>query len=124
MSAELQVHSGSLSIRHLRDEEKALIIEMVRGLPAEHDVLSGIEDAVVEDMNDGGMGSLKFVRLSSEKSRFAKQLREATFADKDGVPVSITINLDQSGHLFELDIFKADNSPLRKFPAPGDVLIR
>ena len=97
---------------------------MVRGLPAEHDVLSGIEDAVVEDMNDGGMGSLKFVRLSSEKSRFAKQLREATFADKDGVPVSITINLDQSGHLFELDIFKADNSPLRKFPAPGDVLIR
>lgn len=97
---------------------------MVRGLPVEHPVLRSIEDAVIEEMNDGRMGSMRFVHLSSEKPRFAKQVCEATFTDEDGVPVSITLNLDQDDCLFELDVFKADNSPLRKFPAPSEVLIR
>jgi hypothetical protein len=87
-------------------------------------ILDSIEDAVVEELGDGGMGSLKFVDLLSSDQRFAKQLREATFADDDGVPVSITINLDQNNGLFELDIWKADNSSLKRFPRPDDVSIR
>jgi hypothetical protein len=111
-------------MRHLRPEEKALIVRMVAGLPAEGAILKVIEDAIVQELGDGGMGSLRFVHLSAPPPRFAKQVREATFADDDGVPVSVTINLDQDNGLFELDIWKADNSPLRRFPRPDDVTIR
>jgi hypothetical protein len=97
---------------------------LAKGLPMESVILDSIEDAVVEELGDGGMGSLKFVDLLSSDQRFAKQLREATFADDDGVPVSITINLDQNNGLFELDIWKADNSSLKRFPRPDDVSIR
>lgn len=112
------------SSRRLRADEKALVIKMVRGQPAENALLYSIQDIKVIEMNDGGMGSLKFVQNSSEKPRFGCQIREATFADMDGVPVSATINLDQNGQLYELDFFKADNSPLMKIPAPDDVFLR
>jgi hypothetical protein len=124
MSAESLPNSTPRPVRRLREEEKALIAKLAKGLPMESVILDSIEDAVVEELGDGGMGSLKFVNLSSSDQRFAKQLREATFADDDGVPVLITINLDQNNGLFELDIWKADNSPLKRFPRPDDVSIR
>jgi hypothetical protein len=124
MSAESLPSSSQRPVRRLRLEEKALIAKLAKGLPMESAILNTIEDAVVEELSDGGMGSLKFVDLSSSDKRFAKQIREATFADEDGVPVSITINLDQNNTLFELDIWKADNSPLKRFPRPDDISIR
>ncbi len=36
---------------------------------------------------------------------------EAAFRDEDGTPVSAVLTLDQDRALFELDLFKADNSP-------------
>lgn len=111
-------------MRQLRPEERALIAAMVRGQAAEDVVLQCIEDAVVQEMDDGGMGSIRFVRQPLDKPRFATQIREATFADMDGVPVSITINVDQDGYPFELDVWKADYSPLKRFPTPRDVSIR
>ncbi len=110
--------------RRLRSDEKSIIAEMIRDLPPESAILRSLEDAAVEAMNDGGMGSLRFVRLSSDKPRFKRQIREATFADSNGVSVSMTINLDQDDCLFELDIFKADFSPLKRFPALGDISLR
>lgn len=68
----------------------------------------------VEEMNDGGMGSLRF--LSSRPTHMAQQLSEVTFHDTDGVWVSATLNLDPEGLLFELDIFKGDFSPLIEIP--------
>jgi hypothetical protein len=111
MSAESLLNNTLRPVRRLREEEKALIAKLAKGLPMESAILDAIEDAVVEELGDGGMGSLKFVNLSSSDQRFAKQLREATFVDDDGVPVSITINLDQNNGLFELDIWKADILP-------------
>lgn len=124
MSEESPGNGPPRLTRRLRAEERALLADMVRGLPVEDAILHGIEDVLVEEMNDGGMGSLRVVRQFSGKPRIAREMREANFADIDGVSVSITVNIDQDGHLFELDIFKADYSPLRKFPVPEDVSIR
>lgn len=58
-------------------------------------------------MDDGGQGSLRFEQPSPRR-RFGRQLSEFRFTDSDGVPVSATLNLDQLGDLYELDIFKAN----------------
>jgi len=107
--------------RHLYDEEKLLIASMVRGHSIENIVLAGIDGALVEDMNDGGMRSIKFCQ--DGETIFGRQVAEATFIDSDSVPVSLAINLDQNDRLFELDIWKADNSTLRHFPRPDQITI-
>lgn len=112
------------SSRHLLDEEKSLVVAMARGLSIENSVLSAVHDARVEQMNDGGMGSLRFVHPSPASVPGFEQVREATYVDGDGVPVSIVLNVDRDGRLFELDIWKADNSPLRNFPKPEDVCMK
>lgn len=70
---------------------------------------------LVEDMNDGGMGSLRFV--GSEDRRLGKCIGEAEFDDADGVPVSVALNVDLHGQLFELDFWKVDFSPLKRIAA-------
>jgi hypothetical protein len=74
-------------------------------------------------MRDGGMGSLRFVDLAAQAPRSLRQVSEATFADIDGVLVSIAIIVDQENSLLELDVFKADNSALKQFPKPDDVVV-
>lgn len=110
-------------MRRLTPEEKALIVTMVRGLVAERSLLSEIDEAFVEEMQDGGMGSLRFVSEDASRPRFGKQICEATFHDEDDISVSIVINVDHRGRLLELDIFKADLSPLKKLPNPSDLRI-
>ena len=39
------------------------------------------------------------------------------FTDEDGVKVIASLNVDSDGHLFELDIWKTDFSPLLRIPA-------
>ncbi|HME25935.1 MAG TPA: hypothetical protein VKI44_32140 [Acetobacteraceae bacterium] len=107
-----------MSPRHLRKGEKALIAKMVHGTPSEEHVLRDISHALVEDMNDGGMGSVRFHHGQRSMRVFGRQISEATLVDKDGVAVSVTLNLDQNGDLFELDLWKLDNSRLHKYPAP------
>jgi hypothetical protein len=80
-----------------------------------------LSDILVEEMDDGGMGSLRFVDDRVDNRKFGAQVAEAAFLDEDGVPVSITLNIDERGELFELDLFKADNTPLRRFPLIGDI---
>jgi len=45
-------------------------------------------------------------------------LAEAEFQDADGVALSITINVDQHGSLFEMDVWKVDFTPLIRLPSP------
>lgn len=70
----------------------------------------------VADMTDGGMGSLYLLlEGSNEINRsFGKQASECRFADEDGVEVIASLNLDQYGNLYELDVWKADFSKLIK----------
>jgi hypothetical protein len=66
-----------------------------------------------------GMGSLRFG--SPDDRKFGSCVAEAEFTDADGVPVSAALNLDQFGEMFELDLFKADFSPVQRIP-PVDEL--
>jgi len=96
---------------------------MVRGSSAENIILAQLEDAMVVDMNDGGMGGIRFCDQNGNKRVLGRQISEATYVDKDGVPVSLTLNIDQQDKIFELDIWKADNSTLKSYPRPEDVTL-
>jgi len=77
------------------------------------------DDIMVQPMSDGGMGSLKLLlKDSNNNSRlFGKRVSECFFTDEDGVKVIASLNVDSDGHLFELDIWKTDFSPLLRIPA-------
>lgn len=96
---------------------------MARGTPFEDQIVQQIPDVLVEDMDDGGMGSIRFLIGRHGKRIFGRQISEAAFVDEDGVVVSATLNLDQHGVLFELDLWKVDNSSLRKYPDRDDISI-
>jgi hypothetical protein len=73
-------------------------------------------------MDDGGMGSLLLAPKDANPSRkFGRQLVLGQFLDTDGIPVSVSINVDQEGKLFELDIWKVDFSPLVQWPVPDSI---
>ena len=73
----------------------------------------------MEDINDGGMGSITFLNPSQTRKRsLGKALAEAQYTDEDGIPVSIVVNADKNNELYELDFWKVDFSPLRRYPKP------
>jgi hypothetical protein len=76
-----------------------------------------MESLLVEPMSDGRMGSLELIPPNASPYRkFGGTVSTLEFTDADGVIVSVTLNVDQSGQLFELDIWKSDFSPLIRFP--------
>jgi hypothetical protein len=79
---------------------------------------SWMDGLQVEDMSDGGMGSLSlYVRGSSSSDRAFKQcLSVCQFNDRDGVPVIASLYAEKYGNPFELDIWKVDFSPLSEIP--------
>jgi hypothetical protein len=103
-------------VRHLTDEERELVTFMLGSVAALP------KDALVEPMADGEMRSLRFVS-DREDRKFGAELSRITFVDSDGVAVSVTVNADQFGQLFELDIFKADFSPLKRIPPISEMKI-
>ena len=76
------------------------------------------KDLLVEQMNDGKMGSiLLFPNGIIKRNRLlGKCVSEYQFRDKDGVEVIASLNIDDSGELFELDLWKTDFSPLICIP--------
>lgn len=79
--------------------------------------------ARVVEMSDGEMGSLKFARTDGEEHRLGKTISRAEFMDEDGVTVSVVVNLDEDGHLYELDVWKVDFSPLKRWPKTKDIVV-
>ncbi|MBB3060486.1 DUF6984 family protein [Microbulbifer rhizosphaerae] len=77
------------------------------------------EKLAVEDMDDGGMGSLKLVvqGLAEYDREFGRQVSECQFADADDINVIASLYVDQKGNLFELDIWKTNFDKLIKIPA-------
>ena len=80
--------------------------------------LGGIEgnctDLEVESLSDGGMGSF---RIGAPEGRhFGGMASECYFQDSDGVLVLASLNLDQNGAPFEVDIWKVDFTPLQSWP--------
>src|SRR6266481_4516881 len=123
MSVESRVLEMS-AWRKLRNEEVDLIAAMVRNGPRADEILRSLPERLVQDMKDGGMGSLRFKDADNRERRFGRKLAEAEFTDEDGILVSAVVNLDDSGELFELDIWKVDFSPFKRYPRPEELRLK
>jgi len=110
--------------RVLSEPETRLLRAMLIGASCDEAILEQLGSSRVVEMGDGGMGSLKFKSSGGEDSRLGETVSQAEFIDEDGVAVSATINLDQYGNLYELDVWKVDFSPLKRWPKPEDLAIR
>jgi hypothetical protein len=121
MSDESQF-TKSLSGRPLRKEELELISSLLSRISPGAVVENTLAACRVTDMDDGGMGSIRFVQ--PEPGTFGKELAEAEYVDRDGVRVSIALNAGSNGQLFELDFWKVDFSPLGRYPKPSELVVK
>ncbi len=113
------------SLRNLSSQERAVITALLQGKPETVHFIDALDDFAVKPLADGGMGSLSFVPKGIENvSRsFGHQLSLGEFTDSDGVPVSVAVNVDSQGQLYELDVWKVNFSPLLAWPASAVVKI-
>ena len=73
---------------------------------------------LVSPMDDGGMGSLLLFPEGKQRDhrQFGQTVAEYQFRDADGIDVLASLNLDENGDLFEMDIWKTTFDPLLEFP--------
>jgi hypothetical protein len=122
MSEESRLNSHP-SARLLLPAEQELLEGMLSASGTKFTVGFPLPSALVEDMNDGGMGSIRFLPSADQGGRTAQVIAQGEYVDEDGVPVSIAINADQNGELFEVDFWKVDVSPLKRYPRASDLKI-
>ena len=77
---------------------------------------------VVEDMQDGGMGSIQFGNRNGRS--FGRDIVQVKYIDRDGVPVFITLVEDDQGALLELEFWKVNFEKLLEFPTPTQVVFQ
>ena len=73
----------------------------------------------VQEMDDGGMGSLELVSRGSPSRRGQESVTHKAavqFTDEDGVEVIASLNASEDGIPFELDMWKTDFSPIIRIP--------
>ena len=116
---DLSKSESDLQVRNLRAEERQLIGSLLSRVWTKEVLEKTLSTSLVKNMQDGGMGSIRFVH--PEARSFGTALIEAKCTDSDGMLVSIALNVDNRGDLFELDFWKVDFSPLRRYPAPSDI---
>jgi hypothetical protein len=114
-----------ISTRNLALNEKRLLDKLLRSKPDTLPYLKDLEEVQVLQMADGGMGSLKLIPKGQAEGhrRLGKAIAVGEFLDTDGIAVSVVVNVDTSGKLFELDIWKVDFSPVLTWPLPECVRI-
>lgn len=72
-------------------------------------------------MDDGGMGSLRFICENASDRKFGSCSAEIQFRDADGTDAIASLYLDQEGELLEMDLWKVDFSSLTRWPKPEDL---
>lgn len=100
--------------RQLNDNEMPLVRAVFAkvGLP--------VADSLrVENMDDGGMGSLRF-RRGASITKFA--VSEVFFIDEDGVLVTAVLNTTAEDQPVELDVWKVNSEPLKRWPIESEIL--
>ncbi|BEP94544.1 hypothetical protein GmRootA79_29280 [Acidovorax sp. A79] len=103
-------------MRRITDPEKPLISWLLLAAGRNEQV----EDLTVSEMDDGGMGNMTF-GPAHEKRRFGQTIADCQFVDKDGVTVIASLNTDEKGQLYELDVWKVDFNPLLVWPKISDI---
>ncbi|HEX2753449.1 MAG TPA: hypothetical protein VHP34_10190 [Alphaproteobacteria bacterium] len=101
-------------------EKEIHIIHMLRE-KSELDIASvELADLQVQEMPDGGMGSLYIVSADRKREDrfFEKCIADIELQDIDGALVIVSLNVDQYGVLFELDIWRVDYNPVIDLQLP------
>jgi len=93
-------------MRNLNSTEIAIITKLLKIAKLKID----ITQLLVNPMDDGGMGSLAIGENYASR-QIGEEVAKYMFKDIDGTPVSVSLNVDQQGNLYELDIWKVDFSP-------------
>lgn len=70
------------------------------------------------------MSSIRFLPNAGEAQSLGQTLAEAVYIDEDGISVSIIVNADEQGRIYELDFWKVDFSPLRSYPSPEQLQVK
>lgn len=110
-------------MRKLRVGERKVIQALLLSADAEYaGHLHELEELRVDTLDDGAMGSIRF--LSKDEQTRGKTIVEAEFLDADNVLVFLYLDVDMDGELFELGVFKADFSALKTWPLGDDLNIK
>jgi hypothetical protein len=102
--------------RLLKLPELSLLLFMLRGMPAAEHLLTMLYTVEVAELDGQEPGSLRFISQQPNR-RLGEKVAGTRFLDEDGVPVFVSLYLDQQGELYELDCWKVDDTPLRRIPA-------
>ena len=102
-------------MRKLSRKERDLIEFMLSKESLDVAFSNELHSILVEDAGDSGMGGLVFHKDVKDR-RLGKDIASLQFKDLDGVDVMVTLSLDNFGNLYELDVWKADFSPLISLP--------
>ncbi len=127
MSDELQRLDKEVANRSATAEQFDVVGHLLDSL-TEAKLRSSLKDQLsqmdVQSMSDGNMGSFLFVNKSIRGERkFGKAIVEAEFNDVDDVLVTLVLNLDTDGRLYELDVWKTDFSDLKKWPSKKELRV-
>ena len=112
-------------LRSLSIQERALIDALLAAKPEAKHLIGHLDDLAIIPMKDGGMGSLLLVPkgLGDASRQLGQRLVLGEFTDADGVPVSVALNVDKQGQLYELDLWKVNFARLVRLPDPTDLRI-
>lgn len=102
--------------RSLKLPELGLLVFMLRGKPGAERLLTLLHTVEVAELKAGEIGSLRFA-TNQPNRRLGERIANTQFLDEDGILVFASLYLDQGGELYELDYWKADDSPIHRIPA-------
>jgi hypothetical protein len=107
------------AMRRPSAEERQMIECLARLATAVPAGVQWVDDLAVEDLDDGGMGSLRLWPAGVDPSLprvFGAAVAETQFVDEEGVAVIVTLYVDRAARPFELDVWRTNFSPR---PRPG-----
>lgn len=104
--------------RSLTKDERNLIQLLLKNTNPKYSKLNIYFPNNVITLDDGGMGSFKFVYPQEETPTNMDiiPISEYQFYDKDDILVLATLYSFSNGQLYELDIWKTDFSSLLSYP--------
>jgi hypothetical protein len=79
------------------------------------------ESRLVLDVDDGDMRGIVFVSGAGTRRYYAGALATAAYQDSDGELVSVALNVDQYGDVYEIDVWKSSLRPLLRYPQPQEL---
>ncbi|HUQ66122.1 MAG TPA: hypothetical protein VM101_08205 [Flavitalea sp.] len=106
-----------MNLRDLTNDEQRLIRHLI-SLANNKNLEHQLEKLKVKEMNDSGMGSLLLFPAGKvvPNRDYGQTVSEVEFHDADKAVVLASLNVDENGDLFELDIWKTNFDRLHKIP--------